>query len=247
MQINRKGKISLLSVWGIAIVCFASLSVLLISAFSLYDKISNDDLFKINSLVIPDYSQTDDGFRVMPINYEALKNNEHERDEFLKMLVKQYIVNRYTVNGRPQFMEENLGLNNLGNIGAGLVYGAKIKRPAIRGRNERGEVEFEDSYKDFLSGRDGERDEINNLLRDGTTRTVRIISEPKKVGDWMVTDVEFIYKTPTTYSLKDAKKEIYQISMVCRFAGLDFANMVRYDASSIFVFIVEYINKTKIQ
>ena len=242
----RNGRMSLMYVWIIAFVCFVSLSVLLITSFSLYDKVSDGRRFTINALVIPDYSATDDGFKIIPINYEALSNNERDRNEFLRMLVKQYIVNRYTVSSRTEIMENNLGLSSLGDVRTGLRYGSKLKRPAIMGIDENNQPNFSLSYRDFISGKDGERDEINQLLRDGVTRSVRIISEPQKVDDWIVTDVEFIYRTPTTHSLSEARKEVYRIAVFCKLRGLDFENMAQYDASSIFAFNVLYINKVKI-
>ena len=245
MVIQQKNKrVSFALIWVLAFICLIGFAILLLVSFSLYDNVFDKKNFSLSALLIPDYKNSSDEFRVTPINYDTLSNKK-DRNEFKKMLVKQYIVNRYTVNGRNEIMDKNLGLNSLGNIDV-RTGGVRLKRPSIKSIAENGQIIFDEAYNNFMTGRDGEIKEIEQLIQENTTRSVRIVNEPRQDGDWIVTTVEFIYRTPTTYSFSDAKKELYQIRMYCDFTGLNVQNFIQQDASSVFRFRVWQIKKERL-
>ncbi len=228
--------------WVLVILCFISITLGLFISLVFSDNLDSNK-FNIEGIIVPEIKSTNKA-----INFIALKNNsitQANRTMFLQNMIKEYIVNRYTVVGSNYVMNKNLGLNKLDS--SSLVYGYILKVPSSKGYNKEGQKVWTDAYLNFLNKKDGELEEIKKLMKENTTRSVRILSLPKKEGDWWITDVEFIYKTPITYSFSEAKKEKYQIKMDINIYDLLPLNITtKLPASSIFKTQIKYLQKTKL-
>lgn len=240
MSENKK-RISIYEIWIIVSLCFISIITACLASFVYFNKFDKEN-FNVSGFVIPSFVDTKNAFEIMPLNSGA--GSSKQRDEFRRQLIKEYIVNRYTVNGSTFIMEQNLGFQSLNNPVD--KNGSLLKNPGFIGFERDGTPVWRNAYTNFVNGNDGELAEINALLKEGTTRSVRILTEPVKSRDWWITKVEFIYKTPTTLSLSDARKELYQIAISSKLIGIDTARFNGKDASSIFGFNVDYIQKTRL-
>ena len=225
--------------WIIAFFCLVSVLISLFVSFVFSDNLS-EDKFVIEGIMIPNVSNTEDNMQIIALTNQTTTSKE--KNELLKNFLKEYIVNRYTVSGSAYEMQNNLGLQDLNSLSSGFM----LKYPSYRGIKNN-EILWTDAYENFKNGKDGELAEINELMKNNTTRSVRILGEPKKNGDWWSVPVEFIYKTPINYSVENTRREKYQIDLDIIAAGFrDIKSIKQGPASSIIKIYVMYIKKTKI-
>lgn len=222
----------------LAFLCFISVILLFFTATIFMEMVDEKGKnFKISGIVIPQKDK---------INFDVvrLKGNEltkKQQDEFIKLLIKEYIINRYSVNGSKFQMEKNLGIyNSIDNLNT--PNGVLLKLPAL----PIGAKQFfwHPSYNNFKIGADGELKEIKDLMEKGVTRTVQIITEPTKNADWWSVKVKFIYKDKGIYKRKDVKTEIYQIDLFLLPFGIRNKVLFKSKPSTIFAFQIEHIKKT---
>ena len=237
MQTNKK-PLSFVFLWAFAFLCFICISTSLFIAILFSDSLSEDN-FKIEGFTIPQYTSTDNEFNVIPFNNEAIPQNQ--RVQFTKNFIKEYIVNRYTVSEDPVNMEQNLGYSSPNTLNNGIL----LKLPCFDRYDENNGIVWSNAYIYFLKN---ELPEINELIEKNTTRAVRIISEPQKINDWWITNVEFIYRNPTTYSLSIAKKEKYEIKLNISSYGIKLPNDINknFPAGSVFAIKIIDLQKRKL-
>ena len=235
MQTNKK-YLSFTSVWFFAFLCFICISISLFIAILFSDSLS-EDFFTIDGLAIPQYTSTNNEFNVISFNNDSIPKNQ--RQQFTKNFIKEYIVNRYTISGNKANMEQNLGYSSPDTINNGIM----LKLPSYEFVD--GKINWTNAYKDFLKN---ELPEINELIESNTTRSVRIISEPQKINDWWVINVEFIYRNPTTYSLSIAKKEKYEIRLNISSYGIKSPDDINknFPAGSVFAIKIIDLQKRKL-
>lgn len=235
----KKENFNIVPLWILTFLCFISLCITLYISLVFSDNLESN-VFDIEALVIPQITSTNENIRFVPLKSEA--SSKEEVVMFQKNFIKEYIVNRYTVIDSDSLMNQNLALNDLSSPPFSKN-GYLLKSPSYIGANN-----WYDAYLNFMNGKDGELQEIQDLMKSNTTRSVRILSEPRKEGDWWVIDVEFIYKTPITYSFKDAKKEKYEIRINIDAMGiLNVSSVPSYaPPSSLFKILVKYIQKTRL-
>lgn len=220
------------------ILCFLSVLLLFFTANVFMEMVDeNGKNFKISGIVVPERNKIN--FDVLPLKIKNL--TKKQQDEFIKLLIKEYIINRYSVNGSKFQMEKNLGIyNSLENLNSSN--GILLKLPAypIMAR----QFYWRPSYDSFKNDKDGELKEIKDLMEKGTTRTVEILTEPVKNADWWTVKVKFIYKDKGIYKRKDAKVQIYQIDLFVLPFGLRPVVPFVSKPSTAFVFQIEHIKKT---
>ena len=218
-------------------LCFISVIFLFFTANVFMEMLDeNGKYFKISGIVVPQKDKIN--FDVLPLKIKNL--TKKQQDEFIKLLIKEYIINRYSVNGSKFQMEKNLGIyNNLENLNT--ENGILLKLPAFPVSSN--QFYWYPSYNNFKTGNDGELKEIKDLMEQGITRTVEILTEPTKNTDWWTTKVKFIYKDKSVYQRSEAKSEIYQIDLFILPFGI--RNNVPFitKPSTIFVFQIEHIKK----
>ena len=221
----------------LAFLCFLSVILLFFTATIFMEMVDEKGKnFKISGIVIPQKDK---------INFDVvrLKGNEltkKQQDEFIKLLIKEYIINRYSVNGSKYQMEKNLGIyNSLDNLNT--PNGVLLKLPSL----PIGAKQFfwHPSYNNFKTGENGELKEIKDLMEKGITRTAQILTEPVKNGDWWSVKVKFIYRDKGVYNRKNAKIETYQIDLFLLPFGLRGRVPFITKPSTIFVFQIEHIKK----
>lgn len=210
-MVLQNKKISFILLGILSFICFISLITALLVSYILSDNLESD-VFNMESVIIPVVKNTDDDFTITKMSMQI---SEKQRIAFLKKLIKEYISIRYTVNGSDYLMSENLDYNNINTLSDKF-----FKVVSFDKINDDSSVAWNNSYKSFASGKDSELEKIKTLLSENTTRSVRFLSEPYKDGDWWSVKVEFIYKSPITYSLSSAKKEKYIISLNAQLNGL---------------------------
>ncbi len=225
-------------------LCFVSLVITLFTALVLLDQVEDTNL-KVNAMVVPVVNDSNNNLNAIPINEKSYFANE---DYFISKLLIEYITTRYTVTGNTRTMS-NYGNANL--TPESITNMSILKEASLMGGNKPN-YRWRDAYINFINKKDGELDEITTLVSQDTTRSVRIIKPPKKVKDWWVCEVEFIYKTPTTYSLASARKEHYEIRMnvvtISKNSKSKFKDITTAfykNPSSIFLIGVNHINKIK--
>lgn len=236
MQKNKKS-LSSISLWLFAFLCFICISLSLFIAILFSDSLS-EDIFKIDGFVIPQYTSTNNEFTVISFNNDSIPQNQ--RQQFIKNFIKEYIVNRYTLSGNRANMEQNLGYTSPTTLNNGIM----LKLPCIEGYKDN-EIVWTNAYNDFLKT---ELPQINELIEANTTRSVKIISEPQKINDWWVVNVEFIYRNPTTYSLSVAKKEKYEIRLNISSYGIKPSDDINknFPAGSVFAIKIIDLQKRKL-
>ncbi len=225
--------------WIIVVISAISLMISLFSSVVFFNSLDGSNL-KVDALIIPNTNKTE----TMPINNNTYRLN---KDEFIEKFLTEYIVTRYTIVPSTYIMNNNLELNNLTsniNYNSGI-----LKQASVVGTSLEGSTIWSDAYFNFINGKDGELQAIQELMKQNISRSVRIISKPKKENDWWVAKVEFIYKNPSTYSVSAARKEVYEIRM-----DISSSENIRPttfafqypNASSIFVIVVNYLKKTRL-
>lgn len=233
----QNNKSSFAPLWIFIIVCFISITASLFIALSLSASLE-DTNFTIDGIAVAKYKSTNDVISILPLKNSAIKE---QGDEFIKRFLTEYIVNRYTVSGNNLVMETNLGYKTPNSIEGNK--GILLKLPSRMIRN--GMEVWTGAYTDFIKN---DLPEITKLMNENTTRSVRIISEPKQIGDWWVTTVEFIYRNPTTYSFSIAKKEKYEIRLNISKPNLKPINQVNlsFPAGNVFAIGIFEIQKIKL-
>lgn len=221
----------------LAFLCFLSVLLLFFTSTVFMEMLDETNKnFKISGIVIPQKDKID--FDVAPIKTQYL--SQKQQDEFIKLLIKEYITNRYSVNGSKFQMEKNLGIyNNLDNLNS--QNGILLKLPAFPVNTKK--IAWYPSYNNFRTEKDGELKEIKNLMEKGVTRTVDFVTEPVKNGDWWSVKVNFIYRDKGIYSRRNARIETYQIDLFILPFGLRVNVPFITKPSSVFVFQIEHIKK----
>ncbi len=242
-MLQNKKHISFTPLWILGFLCFISSIVLLYSASVFFNYLEEDN-FKIQSLIIKNQNETDNNFSIIPLERQALGKKAKIRNDFMKKLIVEYLINRYTVNNSKILMENNLGLES--DI-KDFNHGWLLKRPSILGFKADGSPDITNAYSHFINKSDGELQEIKDLMKNNITRTVEIIDMPQKKGDWWTTKVKFIYKTASIFNRKDAKTELYEIALHAVLKTVDKKLINKKQPSSIFAFLVYNIQKTKLQ
>ena len=237
MQSNKKS-LSFFSLWIFIFLCFISIISALFIAISFSDSL-NEENYTIEGLGIADYNSTSSAFKITPLKNSAISDSDTEKQTFTKNFLKEYVVNRYTVSGNIDNMEINLGYKNPNTLQNGTI----LKYPSYK-QTINGKIIWTNAYNDFIKD---DLPEIQNLISTNTTRAVKIISGPKKIEDWWVLTVEFIYRNPTTYSLSIAKKEKYEIKLNISSKGVRPAEYINKNLSAGNVFIVNIIDIQKIK
>lgn len=228
-------------VFVLAILCFLSVLLLFFTSTVFMEMLDeNGKNFKISGIVIPQKNKIN--FDVLPLKIKDL--NKKQQDEFIKLLIKEYITNRYSVNGSKFQMEKNLGIyNSLDNLNT--PNGILLKLPAFPIRAK--QFFWHPSYANFKDEKDGELKEIKDLMEKGVTRTIDILTEPVKNGDWWNVKVNFIYRDKGVYHKKNARIETYQIDLFILPFGLRGNVPFITKPSTIFVFQIEHIKKTSLK
>ncbi|MCR5507044.1 MAG: hypothetical protein K6F04_04320 [bacterium] len=196
-----------------------------------------EDNFKIDGIAVARFKNTNNEFEVIPFNNDIPSTR---KQEFMKNYLKEYVVNRYTVSGNIEEMNQSLGYNAPDSLNGGIL----LKYPSYMG-TENGQPVWTSAYQDFIKN---DLPEIKELLNSNTTRSVRILSEPKKSGDWWSITVEFIYRNPTTYSLSVARKEKYEIRLNIKSYGIKQVDQINpyFPAGNVFATIIINIQKIKL-
>ena len=235
MQKNKR-TLSFTPLRILIVLCFLPILSALFVAISFSSSLEEDN-FKIDGIAIAKYKNTPDEFDVIPLNNTI---PSFKRSEFIKNYLKEYVVNRYTVSGNLEEMNQSIGYSTPNTLNGGIL----LKLPSYMGTQDDTPV-WSSAYQDFLKI---DLPEIKALLDSNTTRSVRIISEPKKSGDWWSVTVEFIYRNPTTYSLSIARKEKYEIRLNIQFAGIRPVNEIipSFPAGSVFNTAIINIQKIKL-
>ncbi len=233
LLLNKKHTIPILLV-----LCFLSVLFLFFTANVFMEMVDeNSKNFKLSGIIVPEKNKIN--FDVLPLKVQDL--TKKQQDEFIKLLIKEYIINRYSVNGLKFQMEKNLGIyNSTDNLNS--ANGILLKLPAFPVLSK--QFYWMPSYDNFKNNKDGELKEIQDLMEKGITRTVEILTEPVKNRDWWTVKVKFIYKDKGIYKRKDAKTEIYQIDLFILPFGLRGKVPFPSKPSTIFVFQIEHIKKT---
>ncbi len=237
---NEQVSSNSIKLYLIIFICSLSLLITLFIYLVLSHKLEATNL-KVESLIVPVVNTSKNNIESMPLNKDTYLLHS---DEFISKFLTEYIVTRYTVSGNNT---NEFSLNKLTNINnTSILQEASILR--VTG-NPPTPV-WSPAYLDFLNKKDGELNEITELLKNNTTRTVEIISPPKKVNDWWIAEVEFIYKSPTTYTLSTARKEKYEIGFDILTRNppslRDMNQSSLQNPSSIFHIIVNHIKKTRL-
>ncbi len=236
MQSNKKN-FSFIPLWILIIVCAICIVASLFISISLSDSLDENN-FKIDGLSIAKYDSSKDSFKITSLN----RNNipKELRSEFTKNFLKEYVVNRYTVSGNDENLQQNIGYKSPKTLNGGLM----LKLPSIKSFSN-GEIIGTNAYDDFLKN---DLPEIQELLKSNVTRSVKILTSPRKIDDWWTLNVEFIYRNPTTYSLDIAKKEKYEIKLNIENKGIrNTENLAKnYPAGSFLEIYVIDIQKIKL-
>jgi hypothetical protein len=238
-MIFKKENFHIISLWSLVFFCFISICIALCVSLVFSDNLERKN-FDIEALVIPQISNTNENIDFIPLKTDATSIEEARM--FQQNFIKEYIVNRYTVINSSSLMNQNLALNDLSSPPVSKN-GYLLKKPSYISKDN-----WYDAYLNFINGKDGELQEIQDLMKSNTTRSVRILSEPVREGDWWITNVEFIYKSPITYSFANTKKEKYEIKMNIESRGIvNISSVASYvPPSGIFKIFVKYIQKTRL-
>ena len=239
MQSN-KGQKSFVLLWIFIFVCAISLFTSLFVAILFSDSLE-EDKFKIDGFVVPKYSSTSQIFNVMPLSRGSI--SKRMQVEFTKNFLKEYIVKRYTVSGDNYNMDKTLGYEHPESLPNSCNCGYILKLPSFYVND--GVVEWTNAYKDFLKN---DLPEIKALMESGITRSVKVLANPRKIDDWWVMKVEFIYRNPTTYSIDVAKKEKYEIKLYINEHGVRSLNRISRNlpAGNVFSISINDIQKIKL-
>ena len=222
------------------ILSISIISILLSVYISiLIEQYVNPSIMKMNPIAINTFTNSDEIFTTTPMKKELFTKEEFET--LTKQLIKEYIKTRYTITGSPYTMQIDLGIGDKEDIS---THASKLKLPSLTGNN------YNDTYKNFISGKNNDKEEITKLQNEKTTRSVRIIEEPYKYRDRWKTIVEFIYKTPTTNNLDEATRELWEINMeideLTGFRNVERASpFLANNPSSLFGFKINWIEKIR--
>lgn len=198
--------------------------------------------FKLNPIIISNFDNSKELFEITPLKSKAFSKLQIE--DFTKKLIMEYITVRYTVNGSKYMMLRDLGINDKNE---NSIYASILKLPSYNLLT--GEYNNQ-AYQSFKNAKNNEYNEIIKLLNENTTRSVKITKEPYRYKDKWKTEVEFIYKTPSTNSLSEALKEHWEINMeiepLQRFRNIpSVKNIVNINPSSLFEFKINTFEKIR--
>lgn len=239
MKNNLKKYILHIPLFPIAILCFTSVGFLFYTSLILFNKL-DEKVFNISSVIIP--KDNGKNINILPLDNSVLKD-DNIKEFFITKLLQEYLINRYTVNGNSYLMNENLDLSADSKT-ISFKKGILLKLPSAYIRQ--GQIMWNPAYENFISGTDGEKKEIENLIKSKTTRTVKLISPIIKNGDWWTTKIKFTYRTPNLFDRKKAKTETYKIELFADLTNFNKNSIDKLAPSSVFKLIVRNIKKTKL-
>ncbi len=156
-----------------------------------------------------DYNKSDDIIKAQMLSSTAI--GADEKEDIIKKLIKEYLTDRYTV-----VMHRDLSAQKFFPIDADMKDRQKIIiKPQLSKVMSMGHGRYETmpATKDYINN---DAAEYNRLMRENTTRSVEIISEPRRdaaVKNRWNTRMKLVYKTPNIDYIADAKTEIYDVSM----------------------------------
>ena len=196
-----------------------------------------------------DYNNSDDILKVDLLEDEV--RNPKNRDDVIKKLIKEYLIERYTVILHKDLSARKFMPLNDTKAKKSIYISPRVSKVALTGivRTADGKDSYTKAYRDFMTV---DKEEHDKLVASGTTRSVIFLSEPYKnpmnEKEWIVR-VKFVYKEPDTDSLKDAKQEIYNIRMNVVFGNVSYGLLLSPEAmnyyypSSVFLFTVGWLEK----
>jgi hypothetical protein len=214
------------------VLILASFGCLALLLAALFVAMTFEEAFDSNSispLPVPEVTSTARDVSTIPLRRGAF--SEAEAEELTKKLIMEYIVVRYTVNGSTKLMNEALGLDG----GVSFLELASVDFSTDR---------YFAAFNEFKSGASGDVAEITKYMNDGYTRSVLIVDGPRRYADYWVTEAEFITRSPTTISAKDARRERFVFRMYV--IGPTFSAPFEYAViapSALFGFKVQSIEK----
>ena len=174
-------------------------------AISLNQELENTN-FKLNPIMIPKFNKSQKILEINPMKKFIFTKSQME--DFTKKLIMEYITVRYSVTPSTYLMQINTGIDSPDNS----LYGNILKLPTLR-MDMNYNSYFTQAHTSFTTGKTSDSEDIKKLMSENTTRSVRILRKPEKYKDKYKTIAEFIYKYPDNFSIKDAPKEIWEISM----------------------------------
>ena len=179
-----------------SLLCIGLATLLLVGAIGFYNAVGRESA---RGIVIQDAKSDIKGMIFTPLKMAAL--SKEKREEILKRLIVQYIVQRYSLTGSEAERRRVFGSGSIMDM-----TGAALKLASYGpGQGDYGQP---------FAGIVAEAEERERLLAEGTTRTVEILGRPQPYKDMWITNVEFIYRTPGIWRREDATRESYEIQMV---------------------------------
>ncbi|MCL2439144.1 MAG: hypothetical protein FWD15_01380 [Alphaproteobacteria bacterium] len=213
-----------------SLVCIGLAALLLVGSIGFYNAIGQE---AVRGIVIQDAKSEIKGMVFTPLVMAAL--GREKREEILRRLIVQYIVQRYTLSGSEAEMRRVFGTGSIFDM-----TGAALKLASYS--PEQGD------YGQPFASIVAEAEERGRLLTEGTTRTVEIIGQPQLYKDMWITNVDFIYRTPGIWRREDATRESYEIQMVLEpFGALRMPSTAARlgVASAMFDWYIKSINRVK--
>lgn len=235
MNSNKSGMILIF----LSIIALISITFSILTGITLQKSLEPNN-FQLNPVLIPEFQNTNTLFSTTPMKRTAFTPTE--LNDLTKKLIIEYITIRYTVTGSSYLSRINQGI---GDTDFQSTNASVLKLPSLDKYNN-----YTSAYSSFISGKDNDMAKITKLLSEKTTRSVRILKAPYKYQDRWRTEVEFIYKTPSTNSITEATKEKWEIDMelepLTGFRPMStILNYLRNNPSSLFGWSVKWIYKRR--
>lgn len=228
---------------NIIMMIFISIVSMLISIYIsliIWDSLK-EEKFKLLPIIIGNNKTSENRLEIIQMKKENI--NKEEFEELTKKLIKEYIKTRYSITGSKYTMQRDLGIGDKEDI---TTNGSKLKLPGLNNIGN----DYNQSYKSFISGKNNDKEEIERLEKEKTTRSVIIKKEPYRYKDRWKTEVEFIYKSPTTNNMKEATRETWEINMeiedLTGFRSVErVKNFLKNNPSALFGFKVKWIERIR--
>lgn len=204
------------------------------------------------------YTNTDDMFHAVKLE-NGIEDNALLKDMIIKRLLKEYVVQRYTIVPNAKHMQRIFGdfqedkalKKNLNPSTISPVYLKNMKFVGYANKQYDYSVfGMDDPTKAWLSFMDKDRVEMRDLFSKGVTRSVRILKEPYEDNDIWQLQIAFIYKGIEDFEKKRVETLNIRAQIEFGDAGKEnyfrYFNIVKdfgYPVSSIFNFRVLWIEK----
>jgi hypothetical protein len=224
-----------------ALLMFAFILVVINVALSLY-VFNLTDSSNAKFILLPNeqYENSKDLFKTLQMHDIII--SEKQKDEFTKKLIKEYIVERFSISLVTDLMERKFSFAPSNTINLPISISKILYMSIYSTQNSFG------ISREWTKFNSGDKREIQGIIKQGMTRSVQILEEPRKNKDVWTTKVKFIYKTFDADRRNSSLEEVYSINTWAYFGNAvnNFRNFRTAVYPSVaFKFYVDKLDKVK--